>query len=285
MKQIISSVWIALFMFLALSGCQSEEKPKDNSPVVANFKDKKLTNGELEHFIPEGLTQKDSARFADYFIDQWLKNQAICEVALQEDKNLAATIDFKVNDYRQKLIVHEYTSKLIRDSLDIDIPDTDIQLYYSDNKGDFVSKENYYCYFYIVTANTDVSQAKKWMEKNDKASYDQLSDWAKTNALKYKLDSVFLGNSEINEVSVGYFGNLKNARLGKLISWTGVIQGQRRKYLFKLLKTIKPGEFLPVSLTRNKIMSDLLNERKIRLIERMEERIFQNAKMNNYISN
>lgn len=268
-----------LLAFIAGS-CSSNT---DDSPVVVEYKSEQLSQNQLNYFMPQNLSQADSTRFADHYIKQWVKKQAVCDVALQENEKLAEEIEFKVNDYRQKLIIHEYTSKLIRDSLDTNVPETEIATYYEQFKQDFVSKEDQYSFFHLVTASQSVSDASKWMRSNDPADFEKLYQWGLQNALQYKLDSAFVNGKEVEKVEVGYFGNLKSESPGKLIRWNGVIQGQRRRYLFKMLEVVKQGQSLPLKLCREQIRRIIINERKINLIEDVEDKILSNARANNYI--
>ena len=54
----------------------------EESPAVARFKDKVLTQKQLQYYVPDGVDQADSARYAKQFIKQWVKEQAICFYAL-----------------------------------------------------------------------------------------------------------------------------------------------------------------------------------------------------------
>ena len=269
-----------MLLALVVGSCSNNT---DTSPVVAEYKSEKLSQNQLNYFMPQNLSKVDSTRFADHYIKQWVKKQAVCDVALEENEKLAEEIEFKVNDYRQKLIIHEYTSQLIRDSLDTEVPESEIQAYYEQFKQDFVSKEDQYSFFHLVTANQSVTDAAKWMRSDEQPDFEQLYQWALQNALQYKLDSSFVSGKEVEKVEVGYFGNLKSESPGKLIRWNGVIQGQRRRYLFKMLEVVKQGESLPLKLCREQIRRIIINERKINLIEDVEDKILTNARANNYI--
>lgn len=263
------------------SGCGGEET--DGTPIVARYKGKALTTRQLSHFIPKNVNTEDSTRYADLFIERWLREEAITDEALNYDQTLEEKIDFKVEDYRRKLIIHEYTTRLIQDSLNREIPESEVENYYETHKSEFVANEQLYQYFYISTAETNTRDIRDWMRDDKPRFVDSLMNWSQKFALEYKLDSNYVGESRIREISKGYWGDLKNARPGKLIRWNGVIQGQQRRYQFKLLDVVEPGDPMPYVLSRDKIRRILLNDRKATLIENAEERILKNAKSNNYI--
>lgn len=264
-------------LLLASCGGGSEED------VVVSFKDKQLTRKMLAHYIPQGVKGEDSVRFAKLAIEKWTKDQSVMSYALELDPDLADRIAYKVEDYRAELIKHEFHTRLIEDSLKAAINDAEIDAYYDKNKQHFRGKEDMYCYFYVVTANDDVGDAADWIRSSNYSEILKLREWARQNAIDYKVDSLYVGESTIDQVSKGYYGELKNASIGKLIRWNGVIQGERRRYLFKMIDFIENGAPLPLNLCKDKIRGLIMNERKVALIDRNDNRILDNARANNDI--
>ena len=277
------ALWaLACTAMLFFGACKSSGEESDEE-VLASFKEKKLTRENLLRYIPADVSSKDSTRYAEQFIDQWIKEQAVMDYALTKDAGLFADVEFKVQDYRAKLIMSSYEANLVEDVMEKDISMTEIRSYYEANKDNFRSKENQYNYFYIVSTSRDLAEVESWLRSDNAENLQKLKVWAEANAMTTKLDSTYHGDNKIDDVSKGYFGNLKKASIGKLIRWNGVIQGERRRYLFKMIDIVKPGEYLPVILCRDKIRDLLLNERKIKLIKSTEEKILSNARASNYI--
>jgi hypothetical protein len=264
-------------MLFASCGSSSDED------IVVSFKDKDLTRKMLAHYMPEGVHGEDSIRFAQQAIQQWTLDQSVTAHALELDPELAERIAYKVEDYRAELIKHEFHTRLIEDSLTANISNNEISTYYEANKQHFRGKENMYCYFYLTSAKDDVSDAADWIRSSNYSEILKLREWARQNAIDYKIDSLYVGESTIEQVSKGYYGELKNAGIGKLIRWNGVIQGERRKYLFKMIDYIESGAPLPMHLCKDKIRGLIMNERKIALIDRNDKRILDNARANNDI--
>lgn len=273
-----------ILAILVFSACGSKEQVTDE-PVIVAFKDKELTPSLLKRYIPDDVSAEDSARYAQQFIDQWVKEQAVMDYALSKDEGLAAEVEFKVQDYRAKLIMNAYESRLVEDEMDTEVAPQEIRRYYEANKENFRSKKSVYSYLYLVTTESKLDEVSGWMRSDEQADLDQLRNWSETNTLTFKLDSSYVGASQVNEISKGYFGSLKKAKIGKLIRWNGVIQGERRRYLFKMIDIVDEGAYLPVQLCEERIRALLLNERKIELIESTEEKILSNARTSNYIRN
>jgi hypothetical protein len=251
--------------------------------VVASYKDKQLTREMLNHYLPNNVAPKDSARFADAFVKQWVKEQAVMDEALSYDAALAQEVEYKVQDYKAKLIMHSYQNRIIEESLDKNVSKKEIIAFYEANKQNFLSTERLYSYFYIVTSKSDNAAVGDWMRGNSSADIKKMQAWANENALESKVDSSYVTEAKIDIVSKGYYGNLQKSGLGKLIRWNGVIRGEKRYYLFKMINVVEPGEPMAVELCRDKIIDLILNERKVSLIEKNEERILKNARSNNYV--
>jgi hypothetical protein len=271
-----------LCLSLFVAGCGGKEAVNEKD-LVASYKDKHLTMEMLKHYMPAEVSEKDSARLADAFVKQWLKEQAVMDEALSYDQGLAQEVEYKVRDYKAKLIMHTYQQRIIEESLDKNVSNKEVIAFYEANKDNFVSRETLYNYFYIVTRNSSLNNAADWMRNGSTNDIQQLKEWAAENALESKLDSTYVGEAKIDIVSKGYYGNLQKTDPGKLIRWNGVIKGEKRFYLFKMIDVVREGEPLAVSLCKDKILDLILNERKVSLIEKNEERILKNARTNNSI--
>ena len=271
---------ITLFsLSLLVAGCGGSS----DEDVIVSYKDNVFTRKQLSHSMPDGVTGPDSVRFARQAIDQWVMDQSVMDYALSLDVGLSERIAYKVEDYRAELIKHEFHSHLIADSMDSSVPESEILAYYEKNKASFLGKENLYCYFYLSTSSDNTEEAADWIRSSNYSEILKLKEWSRQNALDFKLDSAYVGEGVITQVSKGYFGELRRVGLGKLIRWNGVIQGERRRYLFKMIDVIENGASLPLSLCKDKIRSLLTNERKVLLIQNTDKRILENARANNYV--
>ena len=272
-------LFLSCLLVLSCGGDQVEY----SSPEVAHFKNKVLSQEQLQFYVPDGINQEDSVRYAKQFIDQWITEQAVCEKALDDYPELAKEIDYKVQDYRAKLITHEYHNLLVEKSMDTNISFKEIAAYYEENKDNFLSKEKLYGYFYLVTTENPTSEVISWMKSNDPSSLEKLRNWASKYAREAKLDSAYSGETRINQISKGYFGNLQKVPLGKLIRWNSVMRNERRRYMFRMIRIIQSGDHLPLHLCEEKIRSLLTNQRKVNLIEDTEQKIVNDAKERNDI--
>lgn len=255
----------------------------DDDSVVARYKKQELRIEQLQQYIPAEATGEDSIRYAGHYIDQWLKSQAIADIALQRIPNLEKQLEFKVADYRSKLIMAEFTNYIIADSLDTIVSPNEIETYYKTYPENFISKENLFSYLYVVCKSENTGKVDEWMRSSRPEDLAAMLEWAKANALEYKVDSSYAPDGVVAEISKGYFGDLRKAERGRIVRWNGVIQGERRRYYFKMLEAIRAGDPLPIPMAKARIDNIILNERKVKLIEATEKDIVKKARANNYI--
>jgi hypothetical protein len=267
----------------ALSGCGGGDTT-DDTRVVASYRDKQLTRAMLNHYLPKASTPADSTRYADAFVKQWLKEQAVMDEALQFDPELAQEVEYKVQDYRAKLIMHSYQNRIIEESLDRNVSKKEIRTFYEANKQNFIATERLYCYYYVATSKADNNQVGEWMLRSRPEDLTKLQEWVATNAHEYKVDSSYVNEAKMEHVSKGFYGSLEKSPVGKLIRWNGVIRGEKRYYLFKMVDVVEPEQPMSLELCRDKIIELILNDRKLSIIEKNEERILNNARSNKYIN-
>lgn len=272
---------LSLILILSLFGiaCNGGNRPAKEA-MIASYKNEILLREELDYHLPDGMQGEDSARFAEKYIEDWLTSQAVAEEAGTVISNLDQRIDIKLKNFKDHLVNHEFTEYLINRELNTRVSEEEIRNYYEKNPDKFKSKGNYFSFFHIQVDNTnDYYRINAPIRSNDPAKIVELADWAKDNALAYRLDSAFVTDAEIERVSKGfYYGNIKRSRVGVVFPYSSTEDGKVFYNYFKLLNVIKPGEMLPLDLCKDRIVDILLNQRKSQLIERRERELMQRAR-------
>lgn len=275
-----------LLLTVLISGCGSWGDSEDETPIVVTFKDEALRQGEIQSHVPEGLSEEDSVFYADFYIEQWIREQAIADVATNRIENLEQRVEYKVRDYRRKLIVHEYTDYLIENKLDTTVSETELREYYMRERNNYLAKEDLYSYFFVVSPSEEYREIRDWLKSDEQWALDSAKAWCQKegNAETVKLDSNYANAFTLNELEKGYHGNLRKVKIGQLIRWTGVIAGKRKRYYFKLNSIVEAGEPMPFHLVSGEMRAILLNDRRFDIIHREEDRILNDAKAKKLIS-
>ncbi|RMG17351.1 MAG: hypothetical protein D6730_24170 [Bacteroidetes bacterium] len=270
-----------ILVYLPATGC----KPTGNSPaqdVLAVYDGEELRRAELDAFLPPGLLPEDSARMAKAFIEDWIRLNAIEEQAKLQIPKLEDRIQYKLKEYRRQLIAQEYADWLIRPPhLDTVVSESEIRNYYTQFPDKFISRANYYQYFHIKTQLPRQYKAVTLMASDDPASISELKEWAKEFAVDYKIDSSFVGVMELERITKGYnHGNIMlRPFINRVVPYTYDNEEGKRFYNYiKMIRMVKPGDPLPLSLCRDQIRLIKLNQRKNDLIRKNVENLLETAR-------
>jgi hypothetical protein len=278
----IYSLGLILFSLIVIScGTPGGKSAVDTGELIAEYNQHKLFREEVDFFTPQDVSAEDSARFAKKYIHQWIRQQAIAEVAYNRIPDLDEKIRFKLSDYEQKLVNYEFSGWLIQNRLDTIVSDIEIRTFYNQNSDQYISKTNYYGYFFVRTQKANQFQLVGWLKGKEPEDIRNALEWSKANATEFRLDSTYVTDSEIERISKGYYGNIRRARPGLVYSYQSEGDSSVNYNYFKMIKAINPGDRLPVSVVREQIRLILLNQRKKQLIERTEADLVEQARINN----
>ena len=270
---------ISLFLY-GCKGCnQDSEKAKDKR-IVAEYDGEPLYMYQLDKYIPGDLSGNDSIEFANTFIDDWLTGKAVSAEAKKEIPNIDEKIEAELLALKVSLIRREFSEWLVEKNLDTVIAYQQMYDYYKKFPDKFKSNgATYYQVFYLKTMNPNTAQVISWMSGTNKDDLGKLNKWCEEgNCIEYRTDSSVVTEEELKHISEGYYGNLTRAKLNTIHNFTNTVGGKTYTSFVRVLKVIAPGELLPFSASKNKIIYHLLNHRRNELIEQTEHTLFENAK-------
>ncbi len=271
-KKILLLVIIGGFLF----GCSSKSK----EDVIATAFDYSLYKSDLKGIIPQRTTQNDSIAITRSFIINWIRQKIVLYKA---EKNLASEQkDFtdQIENYRNSLLVYSYESKLINQLLDTVVSYEQIQEYYDKNTKKFLLKDN------IIKANyvkLEVNSPNKYkiksllFGKND--NKNQLFDLCSTQAVNFYFedDEWLFFNDLLKEIPIKTYNQeafLRNNR---------TIETKDENYYYLIyIKDFKIKESVsPLSFEKDNIRNIIINKRKLELINKMHNELYDEALKNN----
>lgn len=274
----LSQVCIVLLL-LTFAACQNNTGP-GKGDVIARFDNELLLREEVDYFTPDTLKGEDSIKYAKQYIEEWVRSQTIASAALREVDDLENKVNYKLKTYEKKLMETEFAAWLIQEKPELLIvSDAEIRNYYNKYPDKFVSKQEYYQYFYISTKLERQYQLVNEMKTTDPQKIKELITWSATNAADFRLDSTYVPGVELDRISKGfYFGNIRKASESTVYPYAHT-EGETTYYdFFRLLDVINPGDQLPLSLCRDRIINIILNQRKNTLVDQTESNLIQQAK-------
>ncbi|MEM7514168.1 MAG: hypothetical protein AAF388_24805 [Bacteroidota bacterium] len=280
------SVLILLIGLISLSFLSCNKNVPVEQEVVATYKGEKLYREEVNQYLPFQIVSdtariEDSTRLADKYVQRWIKDRLMADQARSQIQDLDEKIQYQLDNYKYQLIQQEYINQVLRQQLNTNVSDSEVENYYQQNQDKFKSKAPYYSFFHIRTPVLNPYQQVAWMRSAESSDINRLKEWAEGEgeSVMIKLDSTFLPNQEIILAGEGFFGDITRIRKKTVYNY---FTNQDEKYynFIKVLDVIEAGEVKPLSLCRNEIVQRILSKRKNRLIEQTESDLWQKAQKN-----
>lgn len=279
MQKKLLFILLLIYSVVVVNGCKLFSS-KNSGQIIAECYGQYLYHEDLEGIVLPGTSANDSMDVTKQFIDNWIMQQIMLH---QAEKNLSEQQkDFKdqVDAYRNSLIIYAYESELIRQKLDTIITLAQIEEFYNSNQNDFQLRENIVKVRYVkipemsdrpnlvkkvtrLLKSDETEELEKLLELcqksmlvcfTDDESWIRFDDLLREIPIKTEDQETFLRERKFYEMSDSSFVYLVN---------------------FKDYKT-KEG-VSPLSFEVENIRNLILNRRKIELMDRMQQEVFQEA--------
>jgi hypothetical protein len=266
-----------LLVFFFLFSCKNSSSDFKEKPL-AKVGDSYLFFSDLKE-ISFG-EKKDSAEAVKNFVNNWVREMVLLQKAennLTEDKK---KYDKMVEDYRKSLITYQYESELVKQKLDTVVNDEEISKYYEENKSNFELKDNIIKVIYVKVSKKapKVEKVKEWYRSNDVKDKDALAGYCHQYAENFYLDenNWLLFDDVLKEIPMKLYDKeqfLQNNRS---------IEAQDSTYLYfaNIKGFMTKNSASPLSFEKENIRNIILNKRKVDLIKKMREDIYNEAVQN-----
>ncbi len=273
-KRLIAILMLATA--IVLGSCQRKmpvNRTKDKP--VAKVYDKYLMMSEVEKAIPDNLSPDDSAYQAENYINRWIREQLLVNLAENYLKDEKQDIDRKVEAFRRSLLIHTLKTKIIAERLDTVITPEEIRQYYEAHKQDFILTQPVVQGYLIkipldkqdiidqvkqlVKYNLpgDIAKAQKLLNQGNGLFLDFRSNWKPfaeiTSYLPFSISNpdYFLENKRTLETTDDQF-----------------------YYYLRITDFILEGETKPIELAQDQIKKILQNKEGERIFQNLENSLY-----------
>lgn len=268
----------ASILFLVSFGCNRRSNSGSQDNIIAKAFDRVLYLDDLKGIVPAGTSPGDSTVITENYIDSWLRKQVVIHKAEENLPDEKKDVQKQLDDYRNSLITHAYEEELINQRLDTVISQQEIEKFYAENESNFELRDNIIKVIYLKLSRKSpkIDKAKQWYKSDNVKDKKLLEDYCRQYAFNYYLDdqSWLLFDDLLKEIPIKTYDKeqfLKNNRFIELEDSSNVylvnIKG------FKIRNSISP-----LSFELDNIRNLIINERKLKLIEEMEDKAFEDAK-------
>lgn len=263
---------IAALLLPACGSADTGERP------VAEVFDEKLYRSDLMNMVPPGTPAEDSAALARGLIEAWARDRVLLRKAEENLSDGQKDVERQLRDYRESLIIFAYEQALVEQKLDTNVSETEIETYYKENSENFELRDN------VVRA--------RWFrlrESDDRVRRKVEELWRSDDPEKYhELEVLLAGRgASIHDTRDAW---LPFTEMQELVPLRPANPTDWLPRQHKVMASDSAGTFYidfvehrlkdsasPLGLVRDEIRSIIINQRKVRLLERMRDDLFNDA--------
>jgi hypothetical protein len=272
MARLLNSLVFLIGIALIWQCTVSDNPPKDGDKLLVKVYNKSLYLSELEGIVPEGSTASDSALMVKAFMQRWVRDQLLmyeAERNIPKDLN----IDKLVRDYRASLVRFNFEEQIIAENLDSTVSESEMKRFYENNTDQFQLESTILkCLLLKLPPNAPRNELNTLWYSRKTSDAAKLRSYAKQWAALalldekkwYKLEEVAAllpkGTLTSDNVSSRREGTLSDGDF---------------RYYYRVLETVKGKETAPFEYVREQASKVILHKRKMELLERWKEDLYQ----------
>jgi len=258
----------------------------DDKNVIVEVYDFKLYEEELNNQIPVDLAGVDKELFIENYISKWSKYHSILHKASTNSLNFDnedSEIEKQVDEYRNSLVIYAYQKRLVENRLDTNVSYEEIKQFYLDHKSEFTLKDDIVQVSFVKLAvkSKNLKQIRKLLKSKKEEDAIKLKNIAKDQASNYFLDedTWILFDDLLKEVPLKTYNRNIYFSKDKYVE----VNDSLYTYMLRINSYRIRDNISPMSFEYNRIRSIIINVRKIALIEKMEQDVYQEALENGVI--
>lgn len=231
---------------------------------------------EMQQQLPYGLSGGDSIKFVQEFVQKWVEEQVLYEKA-EHNVRGDESIERMVNDYRRTLVMNNYERRLLQQKVSEELPEKELLQYYENNKQLFILEESVVKGVFIkVPLNSPgLKDLKKWYKDSSDEALEQMEGYAFRHAVIYEyFYEHWLPISELEGKVV-----INLAELSDNFDKQRDIEAKDDEfcYLLHIEEYVAKGEVKPYDLARHEIVDLLANYRKVELMNKVKQDLYNES--------
>ena len=265
----------SLFIFTALllTSC-SNISDNNSNDLIARAGENFLYQNQLPSFSSE---QDSILRYLNY-IETWAKEKILYDLSLtnlsQSKKN---DLDLLVEKYKVDLYINSYKDLIVNSRIDSIVTDQEIESFYNMNIDNFKLNENLlkYRYLKVPSDNINISRIRRYIQRLNESDRDFLDSLNFQFADLKINDTVWFTEREV--ISSIEFINQKNKSNYMRINRLYEYEDDQYTNYFIVKDLLKSGNIPPLSYLYDRIKSNIINQRKLNLIQNINKEILNDA--------
>jgi len=258
---------------------KTEQKPIE--VTLARVGDKYLYLKDIVDILPQGVGSEDSVIFLKSYIDKWIARQLMlynAELNLApEDKN----VNKQLEDYRSSLLIYKYQNNMVSQKLDTVVTPAEIDSFYNQNIFNFVLTKEIVKALYIRIPKDmpNVLRLKELYKSDDPEEIKELESYCYQYAKKYD----YFNDNWVYFEQITRMLPIEILNYEEFLNNNKTIEVSDENYLyFVMIREFQlKGTISPIIFVRNNIREVIVNKRKMKFINELENMVFEDGKRNN----
>lgn len=261
---------------LIISSC-GKKSSGDAESLVARVNEKELHISDLKLVVPPNTSAEDSTRLVKAYINNWVRTNLLIDKAEANLSDDQKDVEQQLEDYRNSLIIYTYEKEIVRQNLDTVVSDKEIEEYYNKNQKDFELKDNIVKVNYVKLEKKSeaLPRIKKVFYSEKPEDRETLESLCRVNAVNYYLDdqSWLLFNDLLKEIPIKTYNEEQFLQNNRAVE----MQDSAYIYMVNILNFRIKDAVSPLGFERENIRNIILNKRKLNLISKMKDDLYEEA--------
>ena len=267
---------------LVMSGCSGSFNHQGKTPLV-EVGDAFLYKEDLDAALPVGIQDKDSVRFAEDYIRNWVEDVLLygkAEGNIPDNEK----IDQQVAAYRRALIMHTYQEELVRQKLGNEVSEEEIEAYYEAHAAQFRAEQPYIqgLFMKVPVQTRNLNRVRNWYKRNTQDAIDGLEKFSIAHAVSYEYfydrwrpvsEFALKMPLEALETDMDYLKRNKNVEVRDTVYC----------YFLHVEQFLPKGDPLPLEYAKNEIKEMIINLKRVAFINQIKNDLYREASENNDI--
>jgi hypothetical protein len=256
---------------------------KEQEKPVARVFDLYFYPSDLDRLIPDGVATEDSVRIARRLTEEWVREKLLLNRAEQYLSGEQMDVEKQIEEYRSSLLTFKYKQKLLSQNLDTIVSNEEIQSYYDLNSSNYIL-DNDVVKVNFVKVPIDAPQlndVRRWYRSEQPEDLDNLEKYCINFASNYMIK----GETWFRISSL--FANipLTVSNLPNYLNYTKNIEVNDSAfyYFIHIIDRVQEGQISPHFIVKDDIQSVIINKRKIKFIEDLENSVYNDGRAKNKV--
>jgi len=269
-------IWFIIILLTVLVACTTLDNRNREKPLARVY-EKNLYLSDIQDIFPEDISLSDSVIILQNFVDKWVKKQLILQKAELNLTENQKDVTQQIDEYRSSLLIYKYEQNLIAQKLDTVITQEEVQAYFDENPSNFNLDDHIVKCLYIKlpVGAPNLYRIRQLYRSEREGDFQQLESYCYQYAVKYD----YFNENWVSFESITRELPNEIRNPDRYLRYNRYIEQQDSlyRYLVNIREYHLAGTIAPLSYMETRIRTIILNKRKIKFVNDLENNIYMDA--------